>query len=169
MKRRRAPGFTLIELLVVIAIIGLLATLAVIQLSSSTSKARDAKRKSDLKALQKAVELYYNDNDAYPIAASWRGVCATYGGFPTTGANGYIPNLAPKYIGVLPVDPKQASQPAGSCYVYLSDGQQYKILARMVTESKVPPDDQFYDIPRSGMQFTYGLCSPPGGTACVTW
>ena len=43
MKRRFSKGFTLIELLVVIAIIGLLATFAVTQLSSSRDKARTAK------------------------------------------------------------------------------------------------------------------------------
>jgi len=43
MNRRLAPAFTLIELLVVIAIIGLLATFAVVQLSSSREKARLAK------------------------------------------------------------------------------------------------------------------------------
>ena len=62
-------GFTLIELLVVIAIIGLLSTLAVIALGSARTKARDAKRLSDLKQVQTALELYYTDKAAYPTAA----------------------------------------------------------------------------------------------------
>lgn len=59
-------GFTLIELLVVIAIIGLLSTLAVVALNNARLKSRDAKRISDVKQIQTALELYYNDANAYP-------------------------------------------------------------------------------------------------------
>ncbi|MDD5109711.1 MAG: type II secretion system protein [Patescibacteria group bacterium] len=68
MKARK--GFTLIELLVVIAIIGLLSTLAIVALSSARSKARDSKRTSDMKQVQTALELYFNDKQYYPLAAS---------------------------------------------------------------------------------------------------
>lgn len=64
----KTKGFTLIELLVVIAIIGLLSTLAVISLGNARAKARDSKRISDIKQLQTALELYYNDNSHYPFA-----------------------------------------------------------------------------------------------------
>ena len=67
-------GFTLIELLVVIVIIGILATLATVALSSARGKARDARRVSDVKQIQTALELYYNDAGGYP----------TNGGFPTS-------------------------------------------------------------------------------------
>ena len=63
-------GFTLIELLVVIAIIGILATLAVVALSTARSSSRDAKRIADLKQLQTALELYYNDYGSYPTLLS---------------------------------------------------------------------------------------------------
>ncbi|MFH1430372.1 MAG: prepilin-type N-terminal cleavage/methylation domain-containing protein [Candidatus Uhrbacteria bacterium] len=66
MQKRR--GFTLIELLVVIAIIGLLATLAVIAVSSARVKARDARRISDIKQVQSALELYAVSNSGYPGA-----------------------------------------------------------------------------------------------------
>ncbi len=59
-------GFTLIELLVVIAIIGLLSTLAVVSLNNARSKSRDAKRVADVKQIQTALELYYNDCNNYP-------------------------------------------------------------------------------------------------------
>ncbi len=59
-------GFTLIELLVVIAIIGLLSTLAVIALDSAREKSRDAKRVTDIKQMQTALELYFNDQKGYP-------------------------------------------------------------------------------------------------------
>ncbi len=62
-------GFTLIELLVVIVIIGILATLATVTLSSARAKARDARRVSDVKQIQTALELYYNDVTSYPATA----------------------------------------------------------------------------------------------------
>jgi len=62
----RQKGFTLIELLVVIAIIGLLSTLAVVSLNSARAKARDARRTSDVRQLQTALEMYFNDANAYP-------------------------------------------------------------------------------------------------------
>jgi type II secretion system protein G len=64
--RQTNQGFTLIELLIVIAIIGLLATLAIVSLTTAQQKARDAKRIADVKQLQNAVELYYSENAAYP-------------------------------------------------------------------------------------------------------
>lgn len=63
---KKQQGFTLIELLVVIAIIGLLSTLAVVALNNARMKSRDAKRVSDVKQIQTALELYYNDANAYP-------------------------------------------------------------------------------------------------------
>ena len=62
----RQKGFTLIELLVVIAIIGLLSTLAVVSLNSARSKARDARRTSDIRQVQTALDMYYNDAGVYP-------------------------------------------------------------------------------------------------------
>lgn len=59
-------GFTLIELLVVIAIIGLLASVVLASLNTARQKARDARRLTDMKQLQIALDLYYNNNNAYP-------------------------------------------------------------------------------------------------------
>ncbi|NCN22404.1 type II secretion system protein [Candidatus Falkowbacteria bacterium] len=63
-------AFTLIELLVVIAIIGLLSTLSVIALNSARAKSRDAKRISDVKQMQLALEMYFDDMADYPPMAS---------------------------------------------------------------------------------------------------
>lgn len=62
----KKKGFTLIELLIVVAIIGLLATLAILSLTSAQAKARDTKRIADIKSIQNALEMYYNDNSHYP-------------------------------------------------------------------------------------------------------
>ena len=64
--KKNKKGFTLIELLVVIAIIGLLATLSVIALNTARVKARDARRVSDIKQIQTALEMYFDQYNSYP-------------------------------------------------------------------------------------------------------
>ena len=71
-------SFTLVELLVVIAIIGGLSALLVPNYMGARERARDAQRKSDLKQIQKALEMYKQDQNppAYPTAIGNRfGVC----------------------------------------------------------------------------------------------
>ena len=69
--KQNKKGFTLIELLVVIAIIGILSTLAVVSLGSARLKARDAKRLSDIRSTQSALEIFNTDNPTigYPLVS----------------------------------------------------------------------------------------------------
>lgn len=62
-------GFTLIELIVILAVLGVLSVglITIINPAGQISKARDVQRKSDLKQIQTALELYYQDNNAYPL------------------------------------------------------------------------------------------------------
>ncbi|TSC78674.1 MAG: putative General secretion pathway protein GspG [Parcubacteria group bacterium Gr01-1014_33] len=79
-------GFTLIELLVVIAIIGILASVVLASLNNARRKSRDARRISDMKQIQLALELYYDG----------------------VGAGGYsslVATLVPTYLPVEPKDP----------------------------------------------------------------
>lgn len=66
MKKKKNKGFTLIELLVVIAIIGILSSVVLASLNTARRKSRDAKRISDLKQLQLALEFYFDANGSYP-------------------------------------------------------------------------------------------------------
>lgn len=59
-------AFTLVELLVVISIIGVLASIGLVAFSSAQARSRDAQRKSDLKQIASALELYYSDYGQYP-------------------------------------------------------------------------------------------------------
>jgi prepilin-type N-terminal cleavage/methylation domain-containing protein len=70
MIKQKKLGFTLIELLVVIAIIGLLATLSVVALNNARERSRDARRVSDIRQIQTALELYFNAHDAYPASTT---------------------------------------------------------------------------------------------------
>ncbi len=120
-------GFTLIELLVVIAIIGLLSTLAVVALSTARTKARDAKRMSDLRQIQTSLELYFTDNNAYPIKAASTTLgtgsmgCLDSGGFKALGG------CTNPYMAQIPSDPN-----VSSTYQYLSaNGTTYGISATL--------------------------------------
>jgi type II secretion system protein G len=114
----KKKGFTLIELMVVIAIIGILATIITASLSTAKAKGRDAKRISDIKTIQTALALYYNDNQFYPI-----NIYSTY-----DSSNGVSPadGLSPTYLPVVPTDPSYGSLACASnpsttgCYRYTS-------------------------------------------------
>jgi prepilin-type N-terminal cleavage/methylation domain-containing protein len=66
--KKHTKGFTLIELLVVIAIIGLLSTLSIVSLASARSKARDAKRVSDMRQIGTVMEVFASDNATYNVS-----------------------------------------------------------------------------------------------------
>ena len=99
-KNKHKAGFSLVELLVVIAIIGILATLAVISLQQARKNARDAKRIADVKQIQTALELYFNDWQEYPSTLPFGSVSASI----ATGTN--------VYMAVLPSAPSPAD---GAC------------------------------------------------------
>ncbi len=125
-------GFTLIELLVVIAIIGVLSSVVLTSVSKARQNANDARRITDLKELQKALELFAVDNaGTYPVTSAthaWSSECNS-----GTPVNSMIPNLVSgKYISSIPADPDmdvQASLSASTCcYLYASDGTNYKLM-----------------------------------------
>jgi len=107
---KNKKGFTLIELLVVVAMMGLLAALAIVALNTARSRARDARRVSDIKQIQTALELYYMDNYKYPVQPALNaieGVClSSTSGFAT-------PCLGTTYMGNIPSNPEPRTD--GGC------------------------------------------------------
>ncbi len=100
----------------VIAIIGILAALATVSYSDSQKKSRDSRRKSDMEAIRKALELAKADTAGgynYPMCSSYN-AANQYPPFSALGPTVcYINNistaLAPTYIAKLPTDPRSSS------------------------------------------------------------
>jgi len=65
-RRKKQAGFTLIEIMVVIVIIGILASVVVPRVMDNPDKARTAKAKHDIQALESALDIYRLDNFTYP-------------------------------------------------------------------------------------------------------
>jgi prepilin-type N-terminal cleavage/methylation domain-containing protein len=92
---KNTRGFTIIELMVVLSIIAILSSIILTSLQRSQEKSRDARRVSDIKEIQLALSLYYNDNSCYPPNIYNNSTCGT----ATSG-------LSPNYMSVVPKDPQ---------------------------------------------------------------
>lgn len=97
LNRKNKKGFTLVELLVVIAIIGGLSALLVPNYMGARERARDSQRKSDLKQIQKALEMYRQDQNPplYPTASATNRFGTCNNPFGTTTV----------YMNKIPCDP----------------------------------------------------------------
>ncbi len=102
--KKYTKGFTLIELLVVIAIIGILTAIITANLTGAKSKARDAKRISDLAQIQLTLEQVfdrcgkyqlniYDDNENVCTGTNFDGNSVTYN-------MKYFISAVPTYYGV---------------------------------------------------------------------
>jgi len=102
---KKHRGFTLIELLVVIAIIGILASIVLVSLGGARAKARDARRMSDIRQISLAMEMYYDDGQAY---------------LTSTGTT--VPTPIGTYLDPVPQDPQTG---AYNWYSNGTDDQKY--------------------------------------------
>ena len=64
--KKRERGFTIVELLIVIVVIGILALLVITTYSGIQAKARNAKRQTDIQAIQTQLEAFFSQNGYYP-------------------------------------------------------------------------------------------------------
>jgi len=111
-QRNLKVGFTLIELLVVIAIIGVLASIVLASLNTARRKSRDARRISDIKQIQLALELFFDSQlvPTYPTGAAACDAATTFYGLQVLITGGFIPQI--------PRDPNNATP--DNCYRYVT-------------------------------------------------
>ena len=119
-----ARGFTLIEVLIVVAIIGILTAILVANYNDARKNSRDKIRKSELKEMQLALELYKSQNNSYPAS---------------------LDTLVPTFVPSVPLDP------SGGSYVYSSNNSSYKLMTANVESLYVASfSDEFARCPRQG-------------------
>jgi len=106
-------GFTLIELLIVLAIIGILSSFLLANLIGAKAHARDAQRKSDIRQMQAAFELYRSDQGAYPASP-----------LPACGSQLQAPSGGSVYMQKIPCDPL-----TNASYSYTVNGAGYTLVA----------------------------------------
>lgn len=146
----RFSGLTLIELIIVVSVIALLVLLGLFFFKGQLFKGRDARRKSDIKRIQVAVEEYEKDHDCYPPPSVV--VCD-----PGSG-------LAP-YLNKIPCDPL-----TGESYFYepqdLSCPSWYLIYAKL--ENQKDPDFIFGVGPGAAYSYVAGSSNAPLPTPAVS-
>jgi len=96
--KQKFQGFTLIEVMVVVVILGILAAIIVPKVMDRPDTARLVKAKTDIRAIESALNLYKLDNFNYPSTDEG------------------LEALIPKYIE------RMANDPWGNSYLYLSPG-----------------------------------------------
>lgn len=120
-------GFTLIEVLITVTIIGLLSSLIFFSYENAQQKARDHQRKQDISYIQAALNLYYQDNGAYPLIAG--GCCEDINIAGSTLETA----LVPKYVKALPKPPNYDAVVYHSRYSYdnccPADSSRYRLYS----------------------------------------
>jgi uncharacterized protein (TIGR02145 family)/prepilin-type N-terminal cleavage/methylation domain-containing protein len=116
--KNKTKAFTLIELLVVIAIVGILSGFVIVSLNNTTNAAKDAKRKSDIGAIQRSLMVYSVQNgDTYPSTDTYPCNIGSTCTNLATDLQPYLPNL--------PTDPN------GGYYTYTYADGNFTIAATL--------------------------------------
>jgi len=109
-------------------IIGILAVLGIGGFRSAQIKSRDSRRKNDLVAISKALEIYYNDKGQYPDAIS-QGVDPDFGAIDGAVWGGSFTDpleISTIYMAEFPIESISSND-----YYYWSDNISFQLYARL--------------------------------------
>lgn len=143
-QRKFLTGFTLIELLVVIAIIGVLASVVLASLNTARRKARDVRRVADIKQLQLALEMEFDDARQYPAALA------------TLVTN--------EFISVVPQDPLSAAATCRPAYCYAMEASTFYHLGANLEDTANAVLNTDKDCSSAGLTCPAGVIYNDGGT-----
>jgi prepilin-type N-terminal cleavage/methylation domain-containing protein len=125
-------GFTLIELLVVIAIIGILSAIGLTAFSGAQSKARDAKRVSDLRAIAGNIIIWASNNDTETVPLQPSAALVSLSSLASTSAGDF------GSVYALPIAPDSSSYDNLGSYFYVtnSEGTMYALFTKLESGTK---------------------------------
>jgi len=116
----RRKSFTLLEMLIVLGIIAIIISIMSVSYATTQKKSRDAKRKSDIKNMQNALEQYYS-SCGYVYPTNILGAPIACG-------------ASPAIMNSIPVDPRTATP-----YIYTPTGTNVGFsLCTNSLESEIP-------------------------------
>lgn len=157
-------GFTLIELLIVITIIGILTAIVSTNLQGARSRARDVRRKSDLRAVEQSLRLYYNDLKQFPASDSnYRIVGCNLIACPW--GSPFISGSS-TYIASLPTDPSSSSVTSVPYFYYSGNDDQFLLVTNLenlsdsdIADSQARCADVYGDYPDTEPTTNYVVCA----------
>lgn len=148
-------GFTLFELLLSISIMGILIGVIIFLVDPGFQfkKARDSQRKSDLRTIQSALELYRSDKGSYPDQDP-----LTSNNLPANCNSGVSfgnSNCSTIYLQRIPTDPK------GGNYMYYKSSNIYCLRTCLENTNDTQKDPSNDNVP--GCTFTYSATCVSSG------
>lgn len=163
-------GFTIVELIITITIMGILLTLAVVNLNATQISARDVERKTDIETIATTLEAYYNSNDSSHSGS----VDLAGGSYPATlnisndtNLKTALPGIDPRVLrapGVETTDPKSLTvaanniqtvagvlpQPTISTYIYQPIKKDGSLCTKIVNRGDCRKFNLYYKLEADG-------------------